>query len=227
VATQALVSLQELEHLHLVGQEILPAALQFPRLKTLSLGTAVVDDACAERIAACRQLQSLQLVYTNITDDGLNKFADLPKLSRLDIDSAVVTDAGVKHLMRLPKLAHLSLRASRLTDESLRHLAEIRTLTRLDLHGSGLPGVNLGKCFTIEGIQHLKALPNLRTLWLTNFESTGGFLGLKELTQLRELTMMMANVREDELDALEDALPNTRIHSASGGRDSRVRNKAK
>ena len=28
-------------------------------------------------------------------------------------------------------------------------------------------------------------LPSLRTLWLTNLESAGGFLGLKELTQLR------------------------------------------
>jgi beta-lactamase regulating signal transducer with metallopeptidase domain len=214
--TRLLAGLQELEHLHLVGQEISPETLQFPRLKSLSLGAAAVDDACAARIAKCRQLQSLALVYSNITDDGLSKFADLPELSRLTLDSYVVTDNGIKRLKGLPKLQHVSLRASCLTDESLRHLAEIKTLTRIDLHGSGEPGVNAGKCFTIAGVQRLKALPRLRTLWLTNLESDS-FLGLKELTQLRELTLMMANIRGDEVEALEKALPNTTINSMSGG----------
>jgi Leucine-rich repeat (LRR) protein len=216
-AIQLLAWLQELEHLHLVGQSVSPETLQFPRLRTLSLGSVDVTDACAARIAQCRQLQSLVLVYTNITDDGLNKLADLPELGRLNLDSHVVTDAGIKHIKRLPKLQHISLRASRLTDESLRHLAEIKTLTRVDLNGSSEPGVSAGKCFTIVGVQQLKALPNLRTLWLTNFESAGGFLGLKDLIQLRELTMMMTNIREEELEALEEALPNTRIYHATGG----------
>jgi hypothetical protein len=216
-ALRSLAVLQELEHLHLVGQDVAAETLQFPRLKTLSLGGASVDDACAPRIAACRGLQSLNLVYTNISDEGLQTLADLPELRRLNLDSRVVTDAGIKHLKRLPKLQHVSLRASRLTDESLQHLAEITTLKRVDLNASGEPGVNVGKCFTIAGVERLKALPALHTLWLTNFESAGGFLGLKELSQLRSLTLMMANVRDDELDALEEALPNTTIHAGGGG----------
>jgi beta-lactamase regulating signal transducer with metallopeptidase domain len=215
--TRLLAGLQELEHLHLVGQEISLEFLQFARLKSLSLGTGAVDDACAARIAKCRQLQSLTLVYTNITNDGLSKFADLPELSRLNLDSHIVTDNGIGHLKRLPKLQHVSLRASRLTDESLPHLAQIKSLTRIDLHGSGEPGVNAGKCFTIAGLQRLKALPRLRTLWLTNLECADSFLGLKELTQLRELTLMMANIRGEDLEALEKALPNTTINSISGG----------
>lgn len=216
-ATRSLADLQDLEHLHLVGQDISAETLRFPRLKSLSLGTAAVDDACAARIVECRQLQSLELVYTNISDEGLNKIAGLAGLRRLNLDSHFATDDGIKHLKRLPKLQHISLRASRLTDESLRHLGAIKTLTRVDLNGSGEPGVNAGKCYTIEGVQQLKALPSLRTLWLTNFESAGSFLGLKELTQVRVLTLMMANIRDDDLDALEEALPNTRINAVSGG----------
>jgi hypothetical protein len=215
--TRLLAGLQELEHLHLVGQEISPELLQFARLKSLSLGTGTVDDACAARIAKCRQLQSLALVYTNITDDGLSKIADLPQLSRLNLDSHIVTDNGITHLKGLPKLQHVSLRASRLTDESLRHLAQIKSLTRIDLHGSGEPGFNPGKCFTIAGVQRLKALPRLRTLWLTNLECADSFMGLKELTQLRELTLMMANIPGEDLEALERALPSTTINSISGG----------
>jgi hypothetical protein len=222
-ALRSLAGVRDLEHLHLVGQPVSAETLNFPRLQSLSLGLASVDDTCADRIAECRQLQALELVYTKITDEGLRKIADLPDLRRLNLDSHVVTDAGIKHLVRLQKLEHVSLRASRLSDEALRHVAGIKTLTRVDLHGSGEPGVNAGTCFTIAGVQRLKALPHLRTLWLTNVEATGGFLGLKELTQLRELTLMMANISDEELDALEAALPNTRIYHATGGGFSRVR----
>jgi hypothetical protein len=104
-----------------------------------------------------------------------------------------------------------------LTDESLRHLAEVKTLKRIDLHGSGEPGPFAGTVFSIAGVQRLKALPELRTLWLTNVESAGGYSGLKELAQLRELSLMMTNIRGDELEALEAALPNTTIHAATGG----------
>jgi hypothetical protein len=222
-ALRSLEALRDLENLHHVGQPVSADMLTFPRLKSLSLGTASVDDACADRIAQCRQLQALDLVYTKFTDEGMQKIADLPDLRRLNVDSHVITDAGIKHLTRLQKLQHVSLRASRLTDEALRHLTGIKSLTRIDLHGSGEPGVNAGTCFTIAGVQRLNALPNLRTLWLTNVDSAGGFLGLKELTQLHELTLMMTNIREEELDALEAALPNTRIHHATGGGFSRVR----
>jgi hypothetical protein len=75
-----------------VGQPVSPETLNFPRLQSLSLGLASVDDTCADRIAECRQLQALELVYTKIPDEGLRKIADLPDLRRLNLDSHVVTD---------------------------------------------------------------------------------------------------------------------------------------
>ena len=55
-------------------------------------------------------------------------------------------------------------------------------------------------------------------MWLTNFDLPGeGYLGLKELSQLRELTLMMCNASKAELEQLEVALPNTFITSSSGG----------
>ncbi len=211
---KSLAGLQELEHLHLVGHAALADALVFPKLKTLSLGGTEVDDACAARIAACRDLQELNLVFTGITNVGLRRIAELPDLVRLNLDSAVVTDSGVQHLKKLAKLQHASLRVAALTDESLKHLAEIKSLTRVDLYG--------GNGFTIGGVQQLNALPDLRTLWLTNFQSPGGFMGLKDLSQLHELSLLMTNLRDDELDQLEDALPNTVIHHATGGGSVRV-----
>ncbi len=220
-ATKSLAGLQELEHLHLVGQGISSETLQFSRLKSLSLGIEA-DDACAARIAECRQLQSLQLVFTSITDDGLKAISGLTELKRLNIDSHIITDTGIGHVKTLPKLDHLSLRASKLTDESLAHIAEIKSLTRLDINGSGRPGFvipgNLPQAsFTVSGLLKLKVLPNLRTLWLTNFSSSGGYSALKELKQLTELTFMMADLSSTDFSILEEALPNTRITSATGG----------
>lgn len=211
-----LIGLQQLEELHLVGQTAPAEALVFPRLKSLSLGLDEIDDDAAERIAALRKLTSLNLVYTQITDEGLKKIATLPALTRLNLDSKLVTDVGISCLKK-SGLQHISLRATHLTDASLAHLAEIKSLQRIDLNGSGEPGVNAGECFSMYGVNKLKALPKLRTLWLTNIAAGGNYESLKDMTQLRELTMMMTDIRPEEFIALEEALPNTRIHHATGG----------
>jgi Leucine-rich repeat (LRR) protein len=212
-----LAALQELEELHLAGHAVPAEALVFDRLTSLSLDGPAVDDDCAARIAACRQLQSLSFSYAGITDEGMKQIATLPGLRRLELDSHEVTDLGLTYLKGLQKLRHLSLRASQITDASLAQLAEIKTLTRLDLHGSGHPGVDLGERFTVAGLQRLKALPKLRTLWLTNLASPAGYLGLAELTQLRVLSLHMCDILPEQAKALQEALPTTTIHAASGG----------
>jgi Leucine-rich repeat (LRR) protein len=210
--------LKELESLHLVGHNVAADALVFPKLTSLSLGNASVDDSVALRIGQLRNLAQLELTYCDITDAGLGHIASLPKLRRLDISSSRIADAGIEPFRAHQKLEHLSLRATNLTDETLRHLAQIKTLTRLDLHGSGLPGSDTGAVFSIAGLEQLKSLPRLETLWLTNFDIPGGYGGLKELQHLRELTFMMCNVTDQELELLERALPDTNISHASGGK---------
>ena len=53
-------------------------------------------------------------------------------------------------------------------------------------------------------------------LWLTNLRLNGGFGVLKELTRLRELSLIMTDISEGEVTALEDALPNTTVNAMSG-----------
>ena len=210
-----LTELRELESLGLAGHAPEADFFAFPKLTSLSVGG--VDDASASRIAQCRNLQSLDLMYADITDDGMKYLAALQGLRRLNLSSTVITDAGIAHLKDLPQLEQVLLRATKLSDETLKHLAEIKTLTRLDLYGSGLPGVNLGKNFTIDGLQQLKGLPKLRTLWLANLQLDDGFEGLKELSQVRQITFVMTNISEAQTDALEDALPDTNVNVMSGG----------
>ncbi len=210
--------LKELQSLHLVGQEVPADALVFPKLTSLSLGHRSVDDAVATKIGELRELHQLELMYCGISSDGLKPIAALPELRQLTISSDLLSDEGVEHFREHKWLEHISLRANGLTDESLTHLAQIETLTRIDLYGSGQPGVSPGDNFSIAGLQQLKTLPKLETLWLTNLNAPGaGYLGLKELKQLREITMMMCNVTDAELESLEEALPDTRITHMTGG----------
>ena len=51
---------------------------------------------------------------------------------------------------------------------------------------------------------------------MTNLRLNGSFGVLKELTQLRELSLMMTDISEGEVTALEDALPNTTVNAMSG-----------
>ena len=66
-------------------------------------------------------------------------------------------------------------------------------------------------------LRRLKQLPQLETLWLTNCIVPEGYAVLKELKQLRELTMTMCNITDQELESLEEALPEARISHMTGG----------
>lgn len=209
--------LRNLRSLHLVGQEVPADSLDFPELTSLSLGHAAVDDSVAVQVSKLRALRSLELVYCHIGDTGLEAIASLPDLRRLDLSSNSVSDAGIEHFAGHKHLEHISLRAEGVSDRSLEHIARIPSLTRLDLYGSGRPGVSPGRNFSPAGLAHLKRLPSLESLWLTNFQLDGGYTVLSDLQQLREITMVMCDITDQELETLEEALPNTRISHATGG----------
>ena len=57
-------------------------------------------------MAKLKQLQSLNLTFTQVTDAGLKDLAKLKQLQRLDLTFTQVTDAGVAELQKaLPKLS--------------------------------------------------------------------------------------------------------------------------
>ena len=212
-----LSGLTNLETLSLVGQDVPADALNWPHLASLALGSPSVDDAVAARIGTLHELRQLELSYCGIGDKGMQYIAALPDLRRLSISSGVITDEGIRTLRSDARLEFVSLRASHVSDHSLRYLAGISTLTRLDLYGSGQGGPSPGRNFTLEGLLALKALPRLETLYLNNFFLPGGgYTRLKKLTQLRALSLLMCNIRDEECDALEQAMPKTRVTSSGG-----------
>ena len=213
-----LLELKKLQELDLIGHDVPADLIEFPELTSLSLGAQSIGDDVATKVANLRKLRQLELTYCGISDDGLKAIATLPQLRRLNISSHKITDAGIAHLRDTRHLEQINIRASDVTDATLKHLAEIDSLTEIVLYGSGDAGVAPGDNFSIAGLQQLRTLPNLRNLWLNNLEIPGGgYSGLQELSQLQGLTFFMCNVTTPELEALEDAMPDTFISHMTGG----------
>lgn len=209
--------LTNLRALRLFGHEVPADMMHFPNLTTVALGHPMVGDDVAKKLSEHRSLTAVELTYCGITDQGLGDLASLPNLQQLDLSSQRLTDAALEPFRGHPQLTHLSLRAGGVTDRTLQQIAKIETLRRLDLNGSGQPGFSSGRNFTSTGLASLARLPQLRTLWLTNFDLDGGYGSLAQFKQLRELTMMMCNITVAELESLEAAQPNTRITHTTGG----------
>jgi hypothetical protein len=198
------------------GLAVLPG---FRELETLNLSGDGLSDAALAHIGRCAQLRSLGLHFGGFTDKGMADVGRLKRLERISISSGDLTEAGLLHLGSLPKLEFAELRTDGVSDRVLESLSRIPSLVRLDLYANSRPGVSQSAPpFTGAGLAHFKGHEGLRTLWLTNVEIDPGMLAsLKELTQLGELTMMMPGLNDDEVRALQIALPKTRVSAMWGG----------
>jgi beta-lactamase regulating signal transducer with metallopeptidase domain len=205
-----LAALQQLEELNLSGHQIAADGLPFPRLKWLMIGGKFVDDELAAAMAQCRELQSLALEDTSITDKGLKHIAGLRELRYLSIggERGNVTDVGVGYLPQLPHLERLVLHGPSTSHTAIGHLTKIKTLTRLEMWARNQEGD--------VGLHRLKELPRLRSLQLAGFRDPSGFAYLKDLHQLQSLIFEGGSITQQEFNALERALPNTYLSAGNG-----------
>lgn len=228
-ALSRLSALENLTQLTLIGFNAPGEVIASPKLTSLHIAGASIDDEAAERIASCSDLKSLTLSNTRITDEGMRLIANGTKLQSLYLDGNVaITDEGISHLHVLP-LRHVEFIRSRFSDRSLVSLSEVKTLRRLDLYGSTIGEARQADRFnrqgasepihglTIDGMSVLEHLPNLKTLWISGFPSTANYQALAKLKQLRELHFMMALTQVDDLEYLRKELPNTKINATTGG----------
>ena len=78
-----------------------------------------------EPLARLPQLESINLAYTKITDQGLEQLAPLKNVKVLDLYYAEsVTDLGIAHLKHWKNLEHLNVRGTKVTSSLFEHLAE-------------------------------------------------------------------------------------------------------
>ena len=63
---------------------------------------------------------SINLSYTNVTDEDLKYLSNAPKLFILTLTYTNVTDEGLKYLPSIPNLSTLNLSYTNVTDEGLK-----------------------------------------------------------------------------------------------------------
>jgi len=93
-----------------------PLAPLMPRLRTLSIRDAPIEDDGLRPLVNATSLTSLDLKGTKITDAGLKPLSGLKGLTTLLLSETQVSDAGLKYLAGLSSLRSLDLRGTAVSD---------------------------------------------------------------------------------------------------------------
>lgn len=194
------------------------------RLKGLVLGEMAIDDGVFEHLKPLRELNYLNLAYTNI-EGNFTELADLPlrdvrlegcrrvgdrcaltlatfrSLRQLEIHMTGLTDAGVHHLAHSP-LEALWL-GGQITDHGMNAVATLMALKHLDVCS---PGV------TDQGVRAIAGLARLEVLWLSNCRITDLSVDvLSQFKSLRELAIGKTGITAAGRERLQELLPQCRL----------------
>jgi hypothetical protein len=194
---------------------------RFPTLESLNCSCANVSDLDVARLAALRNLRTLDLSLTQVSWaipsslTGLNiggtllhdRTTDLiveklPQLRALGVNDTPITDAGLEDMVPM-SLETLDLGMTGVTDAGLKHLGRMKELEALMLYSTAV---------TDRGVGELAGLARLRHL---NLHVKGGIgrEGLTVVCRMKELESVLvkldAGVAEEALMGLA-ALPKLR-----------------
>ncbi|KAK3242609.1 hypothetical protein CYMTET_47768 [Cymbomonas tetramitiformis] len=177
-----------------------------------------------------RQLQSIVLKGTIITDNGPARLKELPNLTSINLHACRrITDAGLDGLKQLSKLTTVDLSCCsceggpELTDDGLEHLKGLANLTSINLRKccaitddglvhlgdiSNMTFINLGGCFRItdDGLKHLTRLENLTAIHLgrCNQITDDGLNHLMRLENLKDVRLLGCNrITQDGISRLQ------------------------
>ena len=104
-------------------------------LKQLRINYGRFTDKGVQRIAALKNLESLELARSRVSDESMQAIASLPNLRRLNLDYTNVSDKGVAVLAKAqPKLEVLRLDSANITDAAIDALGTLGTLKELNLY---------------------------------------------------------------------------------------------
>ena len=134
----------------------------FDRIGLVRINT----DAEMECLRRIRDVRSLTLDATKVTDAGLENVGGLVSLEELNLCGTGVTDEGLANIERLSNLKSMDLTNTKVTDKGLVYLAGLPELQKLDLIGTKVSDV---------GLLHLYGLKKLRSvaLWDTEVSDQG------------------------------------------------------
>jgi len=149
-------------------------------LRSLYLGETAISDGGITALAELRMLLVLHLSWTDITDRSLEKLSAMQELRDLSVFGTQVGDNGVTALKETPFLSALSLGKTKITNNAIESLSAHNTeLVELDLQGCAVDD---------DCINHLVKLKHLRKVTLNGTMVTvEGLRNLKANQRIKEL----------------------------------------
>lgn len=179
------------------------------------------------QLKGLKELRSLRIFETDVTDEGIRSLEALKRLEVVDLRNNDVTDAGLAILGKFTSLKKLLISGTNVTDEGVAHLSELHNLEVLFLSGTSVSDAGLahlsglqklyelhlsGTRITDGGLVHIKELP-LRDLLLSNTEvSDAAIVNLQELKSLGFISLIGTKVSDAGVSELKRQLPSTRVN---------------
>lgn len=164
------------------------------KLASLNLSDTPADDAALKSLKGLRELDTLILSWTRITDEGVKTIAGLP-LSGLDLGHTNISDRALDILaLRVPDLTRLFLAGTQIDDGGAEALSSLKNLDCLDLCQTKI---------TDKALASLSQLTNLEELNLARTKvSDAGLTNLKNIKSLTCLELSETSVTDAGLSAL-------------------------
>lgn len=138
--SDALGALRQLAALSLnataINDEALEKVIRAAPLRLLSLGYAERSLAQRRLVSEARELRSLSLVDCGLEAEDITVMGALTRLESLELSFNLLGDQGWESLAGLTKLTRLSLVHTGIADAALPALAQIEALEDLDLRGT-------------------------------------------------------------------------------------------
>ncbi len=175
-----------------VDDEFLSGLDEFPGLSSVALRFGPRSDDGLREIGRLRRLKHLALLNSSfVTDRGIVELTSLRNLETLALCHTGITDESVRILGELPRLHNLDLRDNSITNQCLLHAGRMQPLKELWV-GSGTSNAAI----TDEGMPHLMALSNLEGLDLEGTAVTERGLVRIAPLELRWMRLQRTGVRD-------------------------------
>jgi eukaryotic-like serine/threonine-protein kinase len=114
-------------------------------LNNFNLSKAEFADQDLAKFRGLKQLSSVVLVASEITNVGCEHLATLPTLQKLYLTDTKISDVGLKHLAQAAKLEVLHISGTKITDEGLQQLVALKSLTELTVVKTGVSEAGVKK----------------------------------------------------------------------------------
>lgn len=162
-----------------------------------------VGDQDIRRLVGLRQLTTLALMGTSVTDSALKDVGEITTLTVLNVAATSINGNGFQHLSKLEALNTLLCGGAPINDDSLVHLTKLPKLETIGLIDTQVSDI---------GMQSVATMQQLHDLRLAGSKVTdSGLNRLATLKSLKKLSLSRTSVSKKGVATIRAALPKCEV----------------